>query len=186
MDASAIERVSASSANGRRDCWKVDAMVQVRSGLGSDAGFLEAMLFEAFFWSPSTDRPPFVEFRKHPEFVKLSSGWGRAGDRLLIAEDGDARLGAAWFRLWTDELHSYGFVDSKTPEVAMAVSPRHRGRGIGRLLLSRLLATAREDQFTALSLSVDPSNHARRLYESFGFQQVGEAGTSWTYRVALH
>jgi GNAT superfamily N-acetyltransferase len=35
-----------------------------------------------------------------------------------------------------------GFVDSETPELSVAVRPEYRGRGIGTLLLRRLLAEA--------------------------------------------
>jgi hypothetical protein len=30
-----------------------------------DLNFLKEMLFEAFFWDPSTKRPSFVSFRDH-------------------------------------------------------------------------------------------------------------------------
>src|SRR5437870_5953760 len=143
------------------------------------------MLFEAFFWNATAVRPAFSAFRQHPEFTKLLSGWGRRGDWGAIAEDGGRQLGAAWFRLWTPELHSYGFVDSTTPELGLAVSPTHRRQGIGRALLNALIGRARLEEFPALSLSVDPSNPSRSLYESSGFQRVGESGTSWTLRLPL-
>jgi Bacterial PH domain len=80
------------------------------------------MLFEALFWSPLSTRPPLAEFRQHQEFSKLLADWGRPGDRGVIAEAQQLRIGAAWFRLWTPELHSYGFVD--TPA---AIRCRRRG-----------------------------------------------------------
>src|SRR5262245_31808157 len=138
------------------------------------------MLFEAFFWDPRAERPAFDAFRRDPEFVKLLAGWGRAGDCALIAEETGEPIGAAWYRLWTPELHSYGFVDAATPELAIGVAPAHRSRRAGRALLAALVAEARRAGHPALSLSVSPENFARRLYESAGFAKVGEAGTSWT------
>jgi ribosomal protein S18 acetylase RimI-like enzyme len=138
------------------------------------------MLFEAFFWDPAGERPSLAAFREDPEFTKLLTGWGRRGDHAVIAEEDHEPLGAAWFRLWTPELHSYGFVDAETPELAVAVTPANRSRKIGRLLLEALIATARKEGFAALSLSVRPLNRARLLYESVGFERVGESGTSWT------
>jgi ribosomal protein S18 acetylase RimI-like enzyme len=44
---------------------------------------------------------------------------------------------------------------------------------------------AATDGFTRISLSVDPQNSALRLYESEGFSQVGESGTSWTLTACL-
>ena len=79
----------------------------------------------------------------------------------MIAEDAATPLGAAWFRLWTTELHSYGFVDASTPELVIAVSLQHRRNGIGRTLLRDLISMARADRFPALSLSVSPFNPVR-------------------------
>jgi GNAT superfamily N-acetyltransferase len=160
-------------------------MVQLRPGSTIDLDFLKEMLFEAFFWDLSTRRPVFTAFRDTPEFSKLLTGWGRKGDRAIIAEESRTRIGAAWFRLWTPELHSYGFVDAATPELAMAVRQDYRARGVGRRLLEALVRTARADGFAALGLSVSPSNFARQLYESAGFRKVSESGTSWTLSLPL-
>jgi ribosomal protein S18 acetylase RimI-like enzyme len=159
-------------------------VVYVRPGKATDLGFLEEMLFEAFFWNV-VERPSMAAFREDPEFMKLLAGWGRPGDRAVIAEEQEQPIGAAWFRLWTPELHSYGFVDAQTPELGIAVAPAYRGKAIGRALLEALITTARADGFPALSLSVSPFNPARHLYESLGFRKVGESGTSWTLRLWL-
>jgi len=160
-------------------------VAQIRQGETEDLDFLEEMLFEAFFWDLSAKRPSFASFRDDPEFTKLLAGWQRRGDRAVISEENGVRTGAAWFRLWTPELHSYGFVNAITPEVAMAVRTDYRRRGLGRRLLDVLIETARKDGFPALSLSVSPMNSARRLYESTGFRKVGESGTSWTLLLSL-
>ncbi|PWU13935.1 MAG: N-acetyltransferase [Verrucomicrobia bacterium] len=160
-------------------------MVQLRPGIPPDLEFLQEMLFDAFFWDPSISRPPFPSFRNAPEFSKLLAGWQRRGDRAVIAENDTERIGAAWFRLWTQDIHSYGFVNASTPEVAIAVRKDHRSEGVGRKLLYALIQTARADGFPALSLSVSPLNYARQLYESVGFRKVGESGTSWTLLLSL-
>jgi ribosomal protein S18 acetylase RimI-like enzyme len=155
--------------------------VQIRAGESSDVAFLEEMLFEAFFWDEAVARPALGAFRVRPEFAKIVAGWGRLGDRLLVAvTDTGQRLGAAWFRLWTPEVHSYGFVSDDVPELGLAVVRAHRTQGIGRALLRAIIDTARRDNFRALSLSVNPANPARGLYESEGFRRVGQSGTSWT------
>src|SRR5262245_52030726 len=135
-------------------------MVQLRPGSVTDLDFLEEMLFEAFFWDVSIKRPVFASFRDTSEFSKLLAGWGRQGDRAIIAEESGTRIGAAWFRLWTPDVHSYGFVDTATPEVAMAVRQDYRSKGIGRRLLDALVQRARADGVPALSLSVSPANPA--------------------------
>ena len=150
-----------------------------------DRAFLEEMPFEAFFWDPSRPRPTLADFREYPEFVKLLANWGRPGDRGVVAEEQKSKIGAAWFRLWTPTLHSYGFVDAGTPELGIAVAPAHRSKGVGRNLLRTLIGIARADGYPALSLSVSPSNYARSFYESEGFHKVGESGTSWTLMLKL-
>jgi ribosomal protein S18 acetylase RimI-like enzyme len=160
--------------------------MQIRAGEAMDGAFVEEMLFEAFFWNDGVARPPLSRFREQPEFTKMFAGWGRPGDRALVAtaHEGE-RLGAGWFRLWTPEVHSYGFVKADVPELGIGVVAAHRSKGVGRALLRALIATARTDGCPALSLSVSPENRARRLYESEGFRKVGESGTSWTLLCSL-
>lgn len=161
-------------------------MTTIRNGTSLDLRFLEEMLFEAFFWNIEAERPPFIEARCRPEFSNLLAGWGRPGDVVLVAEHNGAAAGAAWFRLWTTSVHSYGFVDEETPELGIAVVPGVRGHGIGRSLIRALIEAAGRRHFPGISLSVDPANPARGLYESEGFGKVGEVGTSWTmYRSLL-
>ena len=62
----------------------------------------------------------------------------------------------------------------------MAVFPESRGQGIGRQLLNAIVDAAREKGHTAVSLSVEDDNAARRLYESAGFTAVGRSGNSDT------
>lgn len=115
-----------------------------------------------------------------PALAPLVAGWGRPGDRALIAEAEDGtRLGAAWVRLWPGPERGYGFVDEDTPELGISVVPGRRGRGVGTALLRALLAeVARHHE--AVSLSVSTANPARRLYEREGFRVVAEAGDAAT------
>jgi len=154
--------------------------MKLRPALRWEFYFLERMVFEAFFWSLDHPRPEFKEFRKRPEFQAIIKGWGRDGDRAIVATQRLRHAGAAWFRLWTEENHSYGFVDPAIPELGIAVVKSYRYRGIGRKLLRRVVDVAEADGYPAISLSVDPRNFARNLYESEGFVKVGESGTSWT------
>ena len=159
--------------------------MQLRLGNNQDIAFIKQMLFEAFFWNPQMSRPHIDEFLNNQEFHKLISNWGRSGDRIVISEDEQIPIGAAWFRLWTESNHSYGFIDSNTPELGIGIRSEYRSKGIGRMLLKKLINVAHEDGFVHLSLSVDPSNFARKLYDSEGFLKVGESVTSWTYKLLL-
>jgi GNAT superfamily N-acetyltransferase len=157
--------------------------MQIRTGNHQDLPFIKRMLFEAFFWNPEIPRPSMDDFFRSGEIKKLLANWGRPGDRAIIAEIDKKPVGAAWFRLWTESDHSYGFIHPDIPELGMAIVGEYRTRGYGRKLLKKLIDLADEDGYVALSLSVDPANFARKLYESEGFVKVGESGTSWTYKL---
>ena len=79
----------------------------------------------------------------------------------------------------------YGFVDEQTPELAIAVVPSKRGHGIGDELLQELIAKARDAGYQRLSLSVEPGNPARKLYERHGFSVVDEGAEAWTMIASL-
>ena len=92
----------------------------------------------------------------------------------MIAVEEAFPVGAAWYRLFRRDQPGYGFVDERTPELAIAVVPSKRGHGIGEQLLTSLIERARESGYDALSLSVEPGNPARKLYERHGFRCVQE------------
>jgi len=147
----------------------------VREANGEDLSFLRAMLLEAAYWRPG-DRPADLDLAlSRPDLVYLLADYGRSGDVGVVAEQGERPLGAAWFRTWTPDLHSYGFVDEATPELAIGVQSEWRGRGVGAALLSRLLELANRRGIGRVSLSVELDNPARRLYERVGFEPYEEA-----------
>lgn len=158
----------------------------LRRGDIGDMPFLERMLYEAFFWDPAVPRHDMRGFLENPEFGKLLAKWGRPGDTAVIAMMGGEPVGAAWYRFWTAENHTYGYISPEIPELGLAVDSQHRSKGIGRTLLRALLDRARGNGVRSISLSVDPRNFALRLYESEGFVTVGKTETSWTMQRDLH
>ena len=148
----------------------------IRRGDGNDVSFLRDMLKHAYYWrwaDPDTADLPVARYW---------AGWGRPGDRLLVAIDGFQPVGAAWYRLFRRDAPGYGFVDERTPELTIAVVPSRRGRGLGKQLLEALLEQARDDGFASVSLSVEPDNPALHLYERHGFSKVGERGGALVMR----
>jgi len=158
----------------------------IKIGSKKDLEFVEEMLYEACFWNPIIERTDYNEFFQIPEISRILSEWGRIGDKILIAKNEIEKIGAAWYRLWTKEKPSFGFVDEETPELGIGIKKEYKSKGLGRKLLVQLIKTAKQDGFKSLSLSVDPENYARYLYESEGFDKVGESGTSWTYKLELY
>jgi ribosomal protein S18 acetylase RimI-like enzyme len=145
----------------------------IREARRDDEGFLSQMLYEAATWRPGPRRSSPREVLPHPEIAVYIDGWGRPGDQGLIAEtDTGEPVGAAWYRLFSQAAHGFGFVNAETPEITIAVREDVRGRGIGSALLDRLIARARERGLPALSLSVEPDNPAVRLYERAAFHVI--------------
>jgi GNAT superfamily N-acetyltransferase len=137
-----------------------------------DVPFLQEMLYEALFWTPEKERWPAEIALAHPHVVVFHENWGRDGDTGYIAEVDGSRVGAAWYRLFTEAAHGEGFIDEETPEIAIAVVPEHRDRGIGKNLMLALAIRAKDDGFARLSLSVEPCNTAKDLYRSLGWVEL--------------
>jgi ribosomal protein S18 acetylase RimI-like enzyme len=153
-----------------------------RAGV-DDVDFLWAMLYEASY-AAELGVPSPAALRVHPVLARYVDGWGRPTDLGVVAVEPETgeRVGAAWLRLLTGDVKGFGYVDDDTPELAIAVIPTHRGRGIGAQLLRSLLEAGRGN-FRAVSLSVRTDNPARRLYERIGFRVVHPAGASVTMRI---
>jgi ribosomal-protein-alanine N-acetyltransferase len=139
------------------------------------------MLHEACLWNPEWERWPIEELMTDTHLRRYIENWGRKGDAAVIAtDDRGHRVGAAWYRVFSEEEPGYGFVDRHTPELSIAVLPEWRGRGAGGGLLRALMEKAKADGFAALSLSVNPDNPAMALYERFGFNKVALVEGNWT------
>ena len=154
----------------------------IRRGGPQDTRFLRDMLHHAYYWR---EREPGEGPGPVALYVK---GWGRPGDTALIAIDEGFPVGAAWYRLFRRDQPGYGFVDEETPELAIAVVPSRRGRGIGDALLKELYARAKADGYRAVSLAAERDNEPLVAYyeRKHGFERVSEdGGDSVTMRRGL-
>lgn len=134
---------------------------RIRPGILGDVAFLEKMLFEAAYWRPDQEQPSLAVGLKRPDLVYLLAGWGWEGDTAVIAAtEADQRVGAAWYRFWDAEQHSYGYISLEIPELAIAVRADVRGRGIGHQLMTAILKTAASQGVEKISLSVEVKNPA--------------------------
>jgi ribosomal protein S18 acetylase RimI-like enzyme len=149
----------------------------LRRATADDAGFLWVMLYEASY-AAENGVPDVSALREHPGLARYVEGWGDRTDLGVVACESDSGdpVGAAWLRLLTGEAKGYAYVDDETPELAIAVAPDHRGRGLGGRLLRELLDAA-AGRFGAVSLSVRAENPALRLYERTGFRLAVERET---------
>lgn len=142
-------------------------MSRIREMLPDEYGLLDEFLYQAIHTEPDEPRPP-RSVTAGPALRAYVEGFGRTGDVAVCAEEGGEVVGAAWARL----MRGYGFAGDGVPELAVSVLPGHRGRGVGTALLSSLIERCSELGHPALSLSVQRSNPAVRLYERLGFREV--------------
>ena len=136
------------------------------------------MLYQAIYVEAGSPAVP-REILRQPDIAKYVAAWGRNGDMGLVAVEAETGqpIGAIWLRLFNANNAGYGYVADDIPELGIAVLPEYRGQGVGTQLLDDLLTLARS-RYAAVSLSVDPHNRAKGLYERFGFKSVGMNGTS--------
>jgi len=152
----------------------------IRPAGSQDVPFLRDMLRHAYYW-----RVESVTESGEPPVQRYVERWGRPGDTALIAIQDFQRVGAAWFRLFTDDNPGYGFVDEETPELSIAIVPSKRGTGLGSELLDALLDRARADGYDAISLSVEKESPAVGLYERHGFERFEEDDGAVTMKATL-
>jgi ribosomal protein S18 acetylase RimI-like enzyme len=157
---------------------------EIRPLVAADQLFLWEMLYQSLYVAGG-DAPFERSILEQPEIARYAAEWGRADDCGLVAVDGkNLPLGAIWLRLLVGAEKGYGYIDERTPELAMAVLPAYRGQGIGSSLLTRLIALA-GDSYEQICLSVAAENPALRLYERFGFETVKTCGATPTMRKRL-
>ncbi|MDR1332409.1 MAG: GNAT family N-acetyltransferase, partial [Tannerella sp.] len=90
-----------------------------------------------------------------------------------LAELNGNTVGGAWLRILDGEPKGFGYIDSETPELAIAVFREYRNLGIGRELMHRLIDSAFKG-YKQISLSVDKRNYAVKMYKGLGFEIVRE------------
>jgi GNAT superfamily N-acetyltransferase len=145
-----------------------------------DETFLWEMLYQAIY-VPNGQPAPSRDIIQQPEIARYVQGWGKPGDRGFLALNAitNQPIGAIWVRLFPIEAPGYGYVDDSSPELAMAVLPGDRGKGVGTQLLVTLIDSQPE---VSLCLSVSEGNPVVRLYDRFGFAIVGHANGSMTMK----
>lgn len=108
-----------------------------------------------------------------PQTLDARRDWWQAhrADGLAVIVAGERGAVAGWASL--NRYHArpgYRF----TVENSVYVAEAERGRGIGKLLLARLIEEARRGRFHAILAGVDGSNEVSlRLHRNAGFRDAG-------------
>ena len=161
--------------------------IKIREFQPDDVSFLWDMLYESIHFSEEV-KPAQEVLLKDSNINKYLRNWGLTDDHALIAiNDNNQRIGAVWIRKFPSDDHGYGYIDKDTPEIGIAILPLYQSKGVGKILLQKMIVLARSLGYPALSLSVDPMNQvAISLYEKFGFKKHWkDTGGSWTMKKDL-
>jgi ribosomal protein S18 acetylase RimI-like enzyme len=151
----------------------------IRQLTPADEPILWEMLYQAL--QTSEGAPPRGVVRQ-PEFARYAESWGRPGDTGFVAHDAkrkDELLGAVWLRS-ARARHEAPGAEEPTPELAFAVKPGRRRRGIGAALHTQFVKAT--PQHSVISIRAASSNPAVRLYERFGFKIVQQHEGAVTMR----
>src|SRR5438552_236782 len=113
-----------------------EAGIQIRSATGDDL----AVLWD--FLAIAAQEPEIAAAKAVPFVAAHLAGWRRPQDFGFVAQRHGAAIGAAWARQFSPAEQPAFYVDDRTPELIIGVTPQSRGRGVGATLLDVLIAEA--------------------------------------------
>lgn len=142
--------------------------VELRRAGSDDADLIERTLCLAVGWRG--EAPPSPPDGLDAYFAD----WMRPDDIGVVAFWGIEFAGGAYARRVGPADGTYGFVAPDLAELTIGVEADRRQQGIGQILLATLKAYALERGLAGISLSVEPDNPARRLYETARFETIEE------------
>jgi len=127
---------------------------------------------------PDAPPPTILEARRHPHAARWLDASSGPPDITVIAELEDGTpIGAGVGRFFETPEPPGPSVPPGTPELALAVAPEHRGRGLGTFLLRAWLEALEARGIRSAFLTVSVRNlSAIRLYEGAGFRKLGQNG----------
>ncbi|MDR0957992.1 MAG: GNAT family N-acetyltransferase [Clostridiales bacterium] len=130
---------------------------------------LETFLYHAIH-IPQGEKPVPWDTIYIPSVFVYIEDFGRKDDVCYVAEIDGKIIGAAWARILAQpEKKGYGNIDEHTHELAVSILPEYRGQGIGTTLCNQLHMELHRRGFAAISLSVQKTNRALKLYNKLGY-----------------
>ena len=145
--------------------------ITVRQATVEDIPFLRIMIWDAILASPAQLARYGLETMQQLE-NQYWSNWAKSmsPDPSFVAVDASGRkLGAITVKPNDTNNPVQGW------RIGIGVDKSARGYGVGKLLMERAIAFAREQKALYVTLFVDPTNaSAIRLYQRVGFIEVGE------------
>ncbi|MDF9824498.1 ribosomal protein S18 acetylase RimI-like enzyme [Breznakia sp. PF5-3] len=142
---------------------------------------LKDFLYEAIFQKDKDNLLPRSILEK-PELQIYIDKFGKLPDDYCLCADISGKVvGVVWARI----INGYGSLDSQTPELAISVYDKYRGKQIGQKLLEQMLSLLQSKHYKKVALAVQKENRALSLYKRVGFKIVGENDEEYLMSYAL-
>jgi ribosomal protein S18 acetylase RimI-like enzyme len=143
-------------------------MITIRKAVAADAVQLLEFMKRI---GGETDNLTFggegLPFSVEDEAVYISSMENSRDNLMLLAKDGEVIVGNASLSRMPRRMSHRG-------DFSVAVAKDYWNKGIGRALLEKVIAFAKENDFAVIDLQVRSDNQgAIHLYEKYGFQKIG-------------
>jgi L-amino acid N-acyltransferase len=138
--------------------------VHIRVAKASDAEGIRTIYNQAIGTTATLDM--------EPRSLEQQQRWlaERSGAHVVLVADHDGKV--AGFAALSPYRDRPGY--RTTVENSVYVHPDHQGRGIGKLLMTELIATARDHGFHSMMARITGHNEASvALHRTVGFQMVG-------------
>lgn len=146
--------------------------LEIRLAESGDANSIAAIGRAAYALSfgSSLSNADLIEILER-DYSKLSVSAAIAGDSVLLAESDGVVVGFAQVGASDSVLSRWAPIELRR----LYVLPEHQNRGAGGALVEALLRRFAVNAESAIVLDVwDRNEGARRLYERYGFETVGE------------
>lgn len=135
-----------------------------------ETSLLKNFLYEAIF-IPERMKAPSRDVVNLPELKVYIEHFGtKEGDFCLVADCEGKVVEAIWVRIIND----YGHIDDQTPSLSITLYKEYRNKSIGRHLMKEMIELLGRKGYKRVSLSVQKTNRAVRLYLKLGFKVVKE------------
>lgn len=157
----------------------------VRTADAGDAAFIaQAALLATHDPGVTLPDPSAVAHVAH--HARYFVGWPRSGDFGVVAQVEGRPVGAAWCRCFDADEREHPIMDSRAPELVVAVAPESRNAGIGEDLVKNALSEAKSLGHPAVELTVGAHRPwLVALYERCGFTAIAESGRHVVMRAEL-
>ncbi|MDR2954286.1 MAG: GNAT family N-acetyltransferase [Prevotella sp.] len=148
--------------------------ILIREIKEKDFPILEDLLYEAIFQPENKPLLP-RKIIEEPEINVYINNFGSyTNDHCFVAEHDNKIIGAVWVRILAGEIKGFGNMDDNTPEFAISLYKEYRNKGIGSLLMNKMIEHLRKQGYKQTSLSVNKENYAVRMYTKLGFKIIHE------------